>query len=230
MGPIRINKFLLLLLVVQALGYIQSATAGLIVFDSKPAFLAAAPIETTQDFESFASPTLFAVPQVAFDQVVFSATPTPSIWIIDNSVGLMRTNTLGTAAIVRQEIGFGEGRYVNAFGFTFLGGGSTNGVAARYDIGIMETDGSATTLSLSLIAGTYYFGFLSNAGIGTISVDPVPANGGTVFWRYDDFSRSSISAVPEPSTPHLLLMGVVVLLACFSIQRPRASKRRHPDT
>ena len=79
MGPIRmVNKFLLLLLVLQALGYIQSATAGLIVFDSKPAFLAATPIETTQDFESFASPTLFAVPQVAFDQVVFSATPTPS--------------------------------------------------------------------------------------------------------------------------------------------------------
>jgi len=221
-----IDKLLLLLLVVQTLGYVQSATAALIVFNSRAAFVAAAPIEMTQDFESFASPTVFATPQVAFDEVAFRATPMPSTWLIDNSVGLMRTNTLGTLSIVRQEIGFGEGRYVNAFGFTFLGGGSTDGVAARYDIAILETDGSATTLPLSLFSGTYYFGFLSNTGIETISVNPVPSNGGTILWRYDDFSRSSISAVPEPSTALLLLIGVALLLLCLSAHRPRP-KRTH---
>lgn len=218
---------LLVLLVVQALGYVESATAGLTVFASRPAFLAAAPIETTQDFESFASPIRFDTPQVTFDEVTFSAIATASTWTIDNSAGLMRTNTLGTTDIVRQEIGFGEDRFVDAFGFTFLGGGSSNGVPARYDIAVLETDGSATTLSFALLADTYYFGFLSNTGIETISIDPVRnADGATIFWRYDDFSRSAISSVPEPSPTHLSLIGAIALFTYLSVQRLREKRGR----
>jgi len=159
--------------------------------------------------------------------VTFSAAPSPSTWMIDNNVGSAQTNTLGTSDILRQEIGFGEDGFVNAFGFTFLGGGSSNGVPARYDVTVLETDGSATTLPFSLLARIYYFGFLSNTGIETISVDPVPnANGTTIFWRYEDFSRSSISAVPEPSSACLSLIGAIVFLMYFATQRREGAFRR----
>ena len=227
MAPIpMIYRLLLVFLVGQGLGYIQPASASLIVFSSRPVFLAAASIEVTQDFESFASPTPFFTPIVTFDAVTFSATPSPSAWFIDNSVGSVRTNTLGTSGIVRHEIGFGEDRFVNAFGFTFLGGGSVNGVAARYDITVSETDGSATTLALAPLAPVY-FGLVSNTGIETISVDPVSNTAGaTIFWRYDDFSRSSISAVPEPSPAHLSLIGAIALLTYFAVQRCRRRRVR----
>jgi hypothetical protein len=214
------HKTLLVLFSVLA-AHIQSATAGLMVFDSKSAFLATAPIETTEDFESFASPTLFPTPQVTFDGVTFSATPSPSPWVVDNSVGLLRTNTLGTLGIVRHEISFGEGRDVTAFGFTFLGGGTTNGVPARYDISVLEIDGIATTVPLTLFPGTYYFGFLSEKGIDDLSIAPVPSAGGEFFWRYDDFSSSSISVVPEPTSLSLLSIGAVLLFHFFSVQKLR---------
>jgi hypothetical protein len=211
---------LVVLLVVQALGHVQSAKGELTVFESRQAFLAAAPIEITQDFESFASPTHFSTAQVAFDEVIFSAIPTPTTWGIVNNVGLMRTNTLGTIAVVRHEIGFGEGRYVNAFGFTFLGGGSANGVPSRYDIAVREINGNATTLPLSLFADTYYFGFVSNRGIERISIAPVPIiDGVTTFWRYDDFSRSARFVVPEPNSAYLLSVGVASILICLKVSR-----------
>ena len=61
---------------------------------------------------------------------------------------MLPTNkTLGTLGIVRHEISFGEGRDVSAFGFTFLGGGATDGVPARYEIAIIEINGAATTVA-----------------------------------------------------------------------------------
>jgi len=221
MSSTRVARAALLVLFSLLAAHIQSATAGLIVFDSRAAFLAAAPIEATEDFESFASPTLFPTPQVTFVGVTFTATPSPSPWVVDNSVGLLRTNTLGTLGIVREEISFGEGRDVIAFGFTFIGGGTTNGVPARYDIAVLEIDGTATTVPLTLFPGTYYFGFLSDKGIEDLSIAPVPSAGGEFLWRYDDFSRSSISVVPEPTPVFLLSIGAVLLFPFFSVQRFR---------
>jgi len=129
---------------------------------------------------------------------------------------------LGTLGIVREEISFGEGRNVTAFGFTFIGGGATDGVPARYDIAVLEIDGTATTIPLTLFAGTYYFGFLSDKGIDDLSIAPVPSAGGEFFWRYDDFSRSTISVVPEPHSVSLLSMGAVLLFLFFSIQKLRS--------
>ena len=202
----------LLLLIMLATEFIESAEATPIVFASKAAFSTAAPIEITQDFESLASPTVFPTPQVEFDGVIFSATPSPSVWVIDDSVGVLRSNTLGTLQIVGHEITFGQGGYVTAFGFTFLGGGSSNGVPARYEIGISEINGTATIMPLALFPGTYYFGFLSQTGIDALSVAPVLSDGFAVFWRYDDFSRSSISAIPEPTSLSFLSIGAVMLV------------------
>jgi len=221
MSSTRVARAALLVLFSLLAAHIQSATAGLVVFDSKSAFLAAAPIKATEDFESFASPTLFPVPQVTFDAVTFTASPSPSPWVVDNSVGLLRTNTLGTLGVVREEISFGEGRDVIAFGFTFIGGGTTDGVPARYDIAVREIDGTATTIPLTLFPGTYYFGFLSDNGIDDLSIAPVLSAGGEFFWRYDDFSRSSIAVVPEPTSVFLLSIGAVLLFPFSSVLRLR---------
>lgn len=193
--------------------YSLSAQSALMVFDSESDFLATAPIVSTETFDGFATGGLTTEAEIVIDDVSYRLASTFECAVIAmgpcwgittfGAVSLPNTLRSGEVPWTDHVLSFGSNRFVEAFGFYYIG-------ARDSTITINETDGNSSVIDLNQIAGSspaLYFGFQSDAGIRDIVV------AGNLFagsgFSFDNVSRSQI--VPIPAAVWLFGSGLGLL-------------------
>jgi hypothetical protein len=176
-------------------------------------------ITSTETFDAFPPRTLIYSPRVNIDQVVYETDGpcpgpgTPACWTIGIHIGpgyVSPPNDFGANfgnGISEHRISFGPHREVHAIGFWFLTGGVFP--PPRWEIIVHEIDGNDTVETVEFTSGQRYFGFVSNVGIGTLTVRDLPGDVGAANWSYDDVARSAVfplddfdgDGVPMTKTP-----------------------------
>jgi hypothetical protein len=198
--------------------FANAPVTAISIYRNEPSFLAAAPIVSTETFDSYPASTLNK--KVTLDSVVYDGTlepnsnwPDPVVWSIESGltdIPESKPNYLVFSAPGMHDISFGSGNSVNAFGFWILSFGIVP--AAHLEIVIQENVLNSTLIDVVDDSGTgrMYFGFQSSAGIRQITVRDFASDGSFVNWAYDNVSRSSI--VPEPS---MLAYLALWAMSCF---------------
>jgi hypothetical protein len=181
-----------------AAAWLAPASAeALTVFTDQAAFLAAATIESTEDFDGFASGGLGS-DTVVIDEIVY-VTDSGSWNILAN--GVSAPNGLIGSLIDDRSLAFGPGLETNAIGFhlkTIAG--------SSLDIVVDLVGGGSSTFPLALpFPSTEYRGFVAEEGIIGIRLQ----NTGSGNYVIDDVSRAAI--VPEPASALLLALGLAGL-------------------
>jgi hypothetical protein len=181
-------------------------SAALLTYNNESSFLLAAPIISTEDFEGFPDGDYrFGSSIIDVDGVVYNAT-TGGDWSVPGAWGgIAGSKGLGSTFGGPNEISFGRGVCVKAFGFYFL-----SGLGAQYpwEIEVFEKDGASTifTVQFSPTESQHYYGFSSDVGIVKIIIRDYAADCCSTNWNYDNVSRSDhIKANVLPSIPLLLL-------------------------
>lgn len=125
----------------------------------------------------------------------------PACWTIGIHIGpgyVSPPNDFGANfgnGISEHRISFGPHRDVHAIGFWFLTGGVFP--PPRWEIIVHEIDGNDTVETVEFTSGQRYFGFVSNVGIGTLTVRDFPGDAGAANWSYDNVSRSAVFPVDD---------------------------------
>jgi hypothetical protein len=209
------------------------------IFGSETTFLRSAPIVSTETFDEIPSTTHFIEPDIEIDGVFYLNSPTGDIqgWSITNSIGgaPSKPNVLVSNSLTENHISFGTGRFVQALGFFMVGGGTSNGVGARYRFVVTEDNDAQTSFLIDFAPpGVKYFGFLSEQGIADVAIGPDPAQDFGVFFAFDNVSRSEIlgTAVVEPGTFALTFWTSVVIITMrfrFVKRAPSNFRQRLPS-
>jgi hypothetical protein len=192
------------MLVIMSSGH---ARAGVTVYDSESDFLNVAGIASTETFDAFPPHTLIYSPRVTIDQAIYETDGhcpgpgAPACWTIGIHIGpgyVSAPNDFGANfanGITEHRISFGTGSEVHAFGFWFLTGGIFP--PPQWEIIVHEIDGNDTVETVELTFGQLYLGFLSDVGIGALTVRDSPGETGASNWSYDDVSRSAVFPVDD---------------------------------
>jgi hypothetical protein len=187
------------LLAAVASGQVRS---GVLVYHSESEFFGATEIASTETFDEFPPHTLVYSPAVTIDEIVYETDGpcpgpgAPACWTIGIHVGpgfVSPPNDFGAnfgEGITEHRIGFGAQRDIHAIGFWFLTGGIFP--PPRWEIVVHEIDGNDTIEIVEFTSGQRYFGFVSDVGIGSLTVRDAPGDKGAHNWSYDDVSRSAV--------------------------------------
>jgi hypothetical protein len=160
-------------------------------YRNESTFLSTAPISSTEDFEAFPDGDFrFGSPTIVVDKVVYNAT-TGGDWSVPGPWGgISSSKGLGSTFGGPNEITFGNGEYVKAFGFYFI-----SGLGAQYpwEIEVFEKGGSSKLFNVQFTSTEreQYYGFLSDIGIERIIVRDYTGDCCSTNWNYDNVSRSN---------------------------------------
>lgn len=217
---------------------VQEEARAVVLYTSEADFLAVAPIVSTETFDIFTNNYGFISPNISIDSVAYGTDQcTNRCWSFDGN-HVSAPNSLISNAIGYNTLSFGNGRTVEALGFWFVGLGKIADPFLGWEIQVFETDGVSTLLSVqpssTSVATTQYFGFLSVAGITSVTLRDNPQDNGAINWILDDVARGAILGgepltdsipvpppglggpdgpigVPEPGTMGLTALGALLL-------------------
>jgi hypothetical protein len=199
MGMSRRNVVLLIGGALLQVLFASSSPAGasVSVFTDESTFLASAPIAVTETFERFEF-GCFPTQAITIDSVRYRGLSAPAVdWFITQSAVTPPKGLVGPPDSLRHLVTFGPGRYVHAFGFGMIAVDDLPGGEIDFfgwEILVAERHRRAQIVArVPPAGGTFYFGFVSDIGIGRIIVRAayrhfLPA----VHWVYDNVSRSEI--------------------------------------
>jgi hypothetical protein len=205
------------------------------IFSSETTFLNAAPIVSTKNFDDISSITHFTEEQIEIDGVFYRNSPTGEVqgWSVTNSVvdAPSKPNVLVSNSLTENQISFGAGQFVQAFGFAMIAGGSSNGETARYRFVIREVNSPGTSFVINWPVGVRYLGLLSEHGIAEITVGPDPTQNFGIFFAFDNVSRSDIvsTMIPEPATFALTVWQCLLVVALTGFRQLRKALPRRTN-
>jgi hypothetical protein len=189
----------------------STAWASLIVTNDRAVFLSSNPIESTETFDGYSSPTWFPVGErtVTIDQVVYVDSQQDPAWALEpvSNQHSAPNALLARLSLEDKVILFAVGGYVHAIGWSFIPMSSAPGEDARFRFVVQERDLTSTEVPWAGMS-MGFVGLSSNVGIRSILVHQERVDGVRTNYAFDDVSRTRV--IPEPTAA--LSMGIGVLL------------------
>ena len=180
---------------------LAQAHASMMTYSNESTFLSAAPIASTEDFEGFPDGDFrFGSSTIDVDGVIYNNT-IGGDWSVSGAWGgISNSKSLGSTFGGHNEITFGTGACVKAFGFYFI---SKLGAQYPWEIEVFEKGGSSTLFEVkfALNEREQYYGFLSDIGIERITVRDYSGDCCSTNWDYDNVSRSSFVPKSDKLSP-----------------------------